>query len=43
MLYLPNLRVLPYAENDPLYDVYLEYTDINGDDGLRLLEFEIAN
>ncbi len=43
MLYLPNLRLLPYGEDDALYDVYLEYTDINGGDGLRLLEFELAN
>ncbi len=43
LLYLPNLKILPFTPDDPDYTVYFRYGTEDGRDGLRLLEFEAVN
>lgn len=42
LLYLPRMRILPWSPNDDEYDVYLRYTSDAGQNGLELVEFEVA-
>ena len=43
MLYLPSLKILPWANNDPKYNVFMYYTNESGQETLKLLEFETTN
>ena len=40
MLYLPSMKILPWAESDPKYNVFMRYANESGQDMLKLLEFE---
>lgn len=40
LLYVPNLRVLPYQTGDVEYDLYLQYSNVAGQASLQLLEYE---
>ena len=40
MLYLPSMKILPWTESDPKYNVFMRYANESGQDMLKLLEFE---
>jgi hypothetical protein len=43
MLYLPSLKILPWAKSDPKYNVFMYYSNESGQETLKLLEFEATN